>query len=271
MLSLSNNYKWLLYILAFIILAVILQPPNNIGHDTAIYTLFGKQILEGHVIYKDIWDNKSPVVYFLFAAIFAAVGHNPLAIHVLSIFCLLLLGVGVYLLTTQIADRSAGRYAFFILLLGAIFPLGQDFNTERIMELFIVFGLLSVLLGLRRERSVLILLGGIAVGFALQTNGRAGFDTVVPIALIALFSKRLSGLFSKVIAVRLLWLLAGMALPTVLFAGYFAYHRALADFVACTVLYNFGYTGTWEGISFAHSLARSIQNTVLPSSSLRRS
>ncbi len=139
MLSLSKNYKSLLYILAFVVLAVILQPPmNHLSHDTAIYTLFGKQILEGNVVYKDIWDNKGPVVYFVFALIFAAVGHNPVAIHVLSIFCLLLLCVGVYLLTTQIADRSAGRYAFFILLLGTVFPLGQCFNSGRIMELFIV-------------------------------------------------------------------------------------------------------------------------------------
>ncbi len=113
---------------------------------------------------------------------------------------------------------------------------------------------------------MLILLGGIAVGFALQTNGRAGFDAVVPIALIALFSKRQSGLLSKVVGVRLMWLLAGMALPTVLFAGYFAYHHALAEFVACTVLHNFGYIGTGEGTSFTHGLALSLENVVLPSS-----
>jgi len=266
-LGLSKKHKWLVYILAFIVLAVVLRPPmGGIGHDQAIYMLFGKQIVEGNVVYKDIWDNKGPVVYFVFAFIFEAVGYSLLVVNIFGTLCVLLLGIGIYLLTTQIADRSAGRYAFFILLLGAVFPFAQVFNSEIIMELFIVFGLLGVLVGLRREKSVLILLGGIAVGFALQTKGVAVFDAVAPVVLIVLFSKRQSGLFSKVVGVRLLWLFTGMALPTVLFVGYFAYHHALADFVACTVLYNFGYIGTGEGTSFTHSLVSSLQKVVLPSS-----
>ena len=39
--------------------------PNEYGYDSAFFRFIGDSILKGKIIYKDIWDHKGPVFYFL--------------------------------------------------------------------------------------------------------------------------------------------------------------------------------------------------------------
>lgn len=39
--------------------------PHNFSYDSAFYRLFGSEILKGRTPYKDIWDHKGPVLFFI--------------------------------------------------------------------------------------------------------------------------------------------------------------------------------------------------------------
>lgn len=65
---------WFFYIcvaaylaIAFSLYAFTTSPlyPNDYGIDSAIYRYFGRCVLDGQTIYKDVWDNKGPVLYLI--------------------------------------------------------------------------------------------------------------------------------------------------------------------------------------------------------------
>ena len=39
--------------------------PNNYGVDSAFYRVIGTSVIRGKTLYKDIWDNKGPVLFFI--------------------------------------------------------------------------------------------------------------------------------------------------------------------------------------------------------------
>ena len=54
-------------IAAFSLYAFSTSPlyPNDYGIDSAIYRYFGRCVLDGQTVYKDVWDNKGPVLYLI--------------------------------------------------------------------------------------------------------------------------------------------------------------------------------------------------------------
>ena len=64
---------WFLFTIIFFITVLLLifststSPlyPNEYGYDSAFFRFIGKSILNGKTVYKDIWDHKGPVFYFI--------------------------------------------------------------------------------------------------------------------------------------------------------------------------------------------------------------
>ncbi len=263
--SVVRKHQWLGYLVAAIILAIVLRPPmNHLGHDVGIYTLCGQEMLQGKVIYRDIWDNKGPVVYLVYALIVDLVGTNAVAINIVAILYLLLVAGAIWLVTNHISGRSSAMIAFFAMLLGAVFPMGQQLNGELIMELFIVLGLLALLRGLKGPSRLLLVLGGAGIGVALQTKGIALLDGAALTSLLVLWPSPEERCALRERVVRLLWLAVGIAVPTAGIVAYFAYHGAVADFITHSILDNLRYIEASPDGSFTHQLLVSIESTVLP-------
>lgn len=65
----QNNLFWIL--LGISIFFICLRMPSLIEPywygDEGIYQVIGKALNNGYILYKDIWDNKPPLLYFVYA------------------------------------------------------------------------------------------------------------------------------------------------------------------------------------------------------------
>ncbi len=70
----SKRVIYFIYFIVFLISVIFLlyfstatSPlfPNTYGVDSAFYRFAGKMMLQGKILYKDIWDNKGPILFFI--------------------------------------------------------------------------------------------------------------------------------------------------------------------------------------------------------------
>ena len=72
----------------FNIAAILLSIPelfSPIGGDTAIYAYYGRQIGKGSKLYEELWDFKSPGIYYLFAVVLKIFPDNLLTLRIMGI------------------------------------------------------------------------------------------------------------------------------------------------------------------------------------------
>ena len=58
---------WLVaWIVLVLVLLVGLRPPGpELGYDVSVWTLCGRDMNAGGLLYKDIWDHKGPLIFLL--------------------------------------------------------------------------------------------------------------------------------------------------------------------------------------------------------------
>ncbi|MDR3765345.1 MAG: glycosyltransferase family 39 protein [Acidobacteriota bacterium] len=96
-MRLSPVAEWLVLALAVIYVVLTLLPCISTppGRDQGTYLTVGNSLLHGKVLYRDIWDNKPPAIFYVSAAVGAVFGRvfwSPAAMDILlaALGCLLL-------------------------------------------------------------------------------------------------------------------------------------------------------------------------------------
>jgi hypothetical protein len=69
---------------------------NPIGRDQATYAVIGRGLLHGQALYKDLWDNKPPGIFFIFAAVVRVFGSVMWSVGVVDILWLLAISVLIF-------------------------------------------------------------------------------------------------------------------------------------------------------------------------------
>ena len=83
--------------------------------DEAIHASVARTLLDGGVLYRDAVDQRTPLTYYVFAAIFAVAGPNNLwAVHAVLAGVIVLTGAGLILLARRAQTLGAGAWAAFI-------------------------------------------------------------------------------------------------------------------------------------------------------------
>jgi len=133
--------------------------------DEQIYALVAGEILHGGLPYLDAVERKPPLLFALYAAVFAVAGpHNWPALHLVGIAWTLATMAGLYLILKRRFDRETGAIAA---LLYALYQMSMDyrnlaFNGELIINLPVVLAVLVTFgRGRHRWRPELLLAGGI--------------------------------------------------------------------------------------------------------------
>ena len=92
--------------------------PNEYGYDSAFFRFIGDSILKGKTIYKDIWDHKGPVFYFL-QAIGALHGTRNEKISLIFVMQICSLAASVYIMdrTDRLEAKTKHQRLRFALLL----------------------------------------------------------------------------------------------------------------------------------------------------------
>jgi len=99
--------RWFLGALAFVVLRALPDLRFPLGRDQATYCLIGQGLLHGQLLYRDLWDNKPPGIFYVYALITKLFGHVMWSVGVVDILWLLAISCCLF----WFAERYVGAPA----------------------------------------------------------------------------------------------------------------------------------------------------------------
>jgi hypothetical protein len=205
----------------------------------------GWRLLSGDVPYRDVWDHKPPLIYFVDALGLALSPDTLWGVWALQFICIFFTLFFIY----RLMDREFGIYAAVagtvVLTSGLLTILEKGNVTEQYALPFQALGFLLFINAWKQDFPVrasfwIGLLGGVAFNFKQTTIG-IWVTYGLFVLVIRLFQRRLP--------IRdLLSMLGGWLVPSLVLILYLAGHQAVGDFWEQAFLYNFVYIGKHEGL-----------------------
>jgi len=230
------------------IVALFPSHPGNMtlpSRDSGVFLYMGWRLLNGDIPYRDVWDHKPPLIYFV-----DALGITITPTSLWGVW--FLQGIFIFftlLLIYKLLDKEFGIYAAFagtiVLTSGLLTILEKGNVTEEYALVFQAFCFWLFISAWKKDFPVrtsfwIGLLGGLAFNFKQTTIG-----IWVTYALFLLVIR----LWQRKFPLKdLLSLLAGWLVPSIVFVAYFASQVALSDYWEQAFLYNFIYIGKHEGV-----------------------
>ena len=258
-------------LLLALLLVVLLRIPNLAEPywygDEGIYLTIGQSLNKGAVLYEDIVDHKTPLIYYL------ARVHTQLNFRILLIGWMLISTGFFYAIALQLfSKRLPATIATLIFVLLTSLPAleGNIPNGELFVIGFVLVGGWLVLQSrlkevltknnvapaLSRSDVLYLFAAGIFFSLGILTKVPALFDFIGfgGLALMHLadklsfepkqFKTFLNGFWQRVADYSLL--LAGVIVPIVLSVVYFVFKGAGSAYLNFGLLYNFHYAGNWD-------------------------
>lgn len=210
--------------------------PLNDWVDVHCFFTMGRGILDGIVPYRDLYEQKGPVLYFLFA-LAALISDRSF----LGVFLMELVTYGLFL---YFSGRIAAIYLeekpvvyFIVAILGAVIPVSKAFahggGAEQLCLFMLAYSLWSVLSALHEKRPLSFweaFLNGVFAAAVLYIKFTiVGF--YLGLALFVLIWYPSEKYSSKALITTIGQFLLGVGAVSAVVFGYFAIHGAVADFL----------------------------------------
>ena len=236
----AKNEGLILLLLIVVVLRIpSLYEPYWYG-DEGIYLVLGQAFKKGLVFYRDIHDNKPPLLYLL-----AGLAGNVFWFR-LILMGWMTMAVMVFFRLMQLffpKNKPAWYISSLLLIVMTTLTEGNIANAEIFVVLPITAAMLLIYqtaIGKTkkiRNKKLPYFLSGIlfSIGFLLKVP--AGFDLAAIIIWLLVEKKK----FKKI-----LLLLAGFLLPIVITIIYYAIMGGLEIYVRSALLQNIGYLSSWE-------------------------
>jgi len=247
----EKNEGLILILLLVVVLRIpSLYEPNWYG-DEGIYLALGQGLRKGLVFYRDIHDNKPPMLYLL-----AAIAGNVFYFRLMLMIWFGAATVMFFRLMQHLMPKSekAWYVSSLSMILLTTLNEGNIANAEIFIVLPVVWGMLLTLLSVKSKSFKKWLGIGLlfSVGFLLKVP--AGFDMAAIVIWLVLFEKgkklkeiikslgdKKSWLRDK----RLWWLVLGFLLPIGLSLIYYAIVGGFEPYLRSALLQNIGYLSSW--------------------------
>ncbi len=244
---LSSWFVILLIVVFFLRLPSLFEPFTYA--DEGIYLTLGQAFRKGLVLYREIHDNKPPLIYIL-----GGIAGNFFFYRLIFFLWSLATITLFYKLTKRIFTKKNHWQIilpniFFAILISLPMFEGNIANAENFMLFPIIAGFFLVfnLLGKAKLNKISLsvwFLSGILFSSAFLFKVPALFDFLVLIALgIILISKK----NFKATLASLLSTALGFLLPIMVTIIYFAWQNALGDYLKSALLQNLPYLSSWAG------------------------
>jgi 4-amino-4-deoxy-L-arabinose transferase-like glycosyltransferase len=209
-------------VLALLVATTFMTPVSN---DAGAYLTIADAILAGKLPYRDIFDHKTPGIYYTFAAVLALSSRSLLAVQVVQWLAVVAMAGLIGWLGWRLWGRLAGGLALVLALYGGAAYQGGHLTTEAWVALATAAALALLLRrpGAAPSTSDWLVAGGL-VGIAALFK-QTGLLTLLALAV---WAASIQGGWRQVTG-RWLALAAGCAAPLALAVAYFAVQGALAD------------------------------------------
>lgn len=241
----TRSWPW--YYALILIAAVVATRILWLDHDLWVldegstFTM-AQQVLEGDVLYRDAADNRSPLMPYLKAAIFAVFGDwNSTAVHrVIAV----LLGLVAYLLgwiATKLDRKATGiaTAAIFVLLQILYVHAGDTMsaNTEWFVVIFSTAAFALFVRWINQPSFKHGLLIGVLFSLSVLCKQPGLLDGIVAFVLLALLAW-FEAAPRKELARMAGGTILGIAVPFFLVIAYFIFHDAYEDYVYYAFTFN---------------------------------
>lgn len=207
--------------------------------DEGIYQAVGMALRKGALLYTQTWDNKTPLLYFVYALFSSdqfGVRFASLIAGLLSIFVFFLLAKMLFS-KTKTAFFTTGMYA---ILFGLPILEGNIANSENFMLFFILLAGYFVVGRTSKKELLYLFLAGVSLAIAFLFKIVGIFDFAALLFFMAFVEynglKKINTQFF-----RLAPFIVGFLGPIVLVVVVFLFFGTLGDFFAAAFQQNVGY------------------------------
>jgi 4-amino-4-deoxy-L-arabinose transferase-like glycosyltransferase len=248
---------WVLIAICVLLVLIPINPARMIiaSRDSGVFLYNGWRIVNGGIPYKDSWDQKPPVIFFLNAIGLLLSGNSRWGIWGIEVLSLLVAAILSFELFKKAFDIPTSLFTVFLWLFTLGFTLdGGNFTEE--FALPIQFACL--LLAWRAEDKFTSRRHGILIGilsgilFYLKQNTIGIF---IAILIYIVVSRALARKWRELMRIAIS-ILGGFLLVSMLFVFLFLGWGALRDFWSAAFLYNFYYAAVPRLFNRLQSLYR---------------
>jgi hypothetical protein len=244
----ANPLRSVLLIALFAILALTVLTQANPGteipnRDYGFYAYIGKQIVQGHLPYRDAWESKPPAIFYLNALALRLGRGLRWGIWLVEFTFLFSAIAASFYLIQKLWGTAPALFGVVTWLWGLDFTLQGGNYTE---EYPLIFHFLALILLLKLIRTpehrlfnwTLGLL--LSISFLFRPNNAIVESVVILVlALSLLFQKNFRAFF-----ISAFWIALGFIIPIAITSAYFAYHGLFQAMLESAILYNLSYSGT---------------------------
>ena len=249
--SLSFWFLLLTSFLFFLLRLPSLFEPYWYG-DEGIYQVLGVAMNQGKLLYRDIWDNKPPLLYFVYSLF----GSDQFLVRFFSLIVGIVTVIAFYFLAKKLFEKQKIVFAstgIFAILFGLPLLEGNIANAENFMLLPIITAGYLVLKSSKykafNNKYLMLFSSGILLSIAFLFKIVAIFDFAA-FAVFLLFAdsnfslRNLLKIKTLLLEVeKIISFVIGFLIPIVFVATIFLFNGALQYFIKAVLFSNVGYVG----------------------------
>lgn len=248
-----SRYRLLVFFLFIFVLIGVLRVQTFFSfgdRDVGVFAYIGERILEGEVPYRDIWDHKTPLIYFLNALLFQFFGTSFRVLAIFEVFWLTLTSYALYKLARLWLQEYAA-YAvtgIFAVYAGATYLVGSFGMTETYALLPTILGVYYAFLFVLQKRPRFAFYSGVMVSMAFLFRQTAGvIGIVIGLYLLYVLFKGLLDRRNSIFAIKMF--VMGIVVPLFTLLLYFYSNGGASDAISQIFTFNFIYSdGIGPGI-----------------------
>jgi 4-amino-4-deoxy-L-arabinose transferase-like glycosyltransferase len=212
--------------------------------DEGLYAYGGWQLLEGLVLYRDLWDLKPPAIYFVNALAFYIGSPEAINIYIAAAVSAAVTGLAIFLIAFDTWGRRVAVLSSVLFALLSVSPYiqGCGANTEVFMMAPMAWALYFVARAADRQQSRLYVLSGLMTGLATLFKQVSGVAVLMCPAALLIGARHEKTTRREMLANMLIYVVS-CSLPWLAAGCYFLVRGALTDFLFWQVKYPFSYMG----------------------------
>lgn len=260
-LFLKNEIKphrdaWI--IILFVLVFILLRLPSLVEPywygDEGIYQVIGKALNSGRILYQGIWDNKPPLLYYIYAIF----NGDQFLVRSFSLIVGVFSVISFYFLGKVFFKKKSSLYIatiLYVVLFGSPIVEGNIANAENFMHLPIILSAIFLFKFIKENKLKYIFISGFLLSVSFMTKIVAIFEfTAFSLFLIAVehgkvLSDRQNIKSIKKFKTEAIFLIGFLSL-SIIFALYFISINAYPDFLSGILSENIDYVGVGNNFIF---------------------
>jgi 4-amino-4-deoxy-L-arabinose transferase-like glycosyltransferase len=185
--QIRSDKKWdskqlILVFIYLLTLSVVIRLPFffdiRINWDESTAILMGQSIVDGHLPYTELWENKPPLLFLFFACTIALLGKSIVSVRIAGTLCVAVAALFTYVVGKTLWNQRTGILAATLfVILSSFFPYGQATMSEHIALVPLV-GALSLLVTFRSNPRIYFF-AGILMGIAVLVRTNLAYTATI--------------------------------------------------------------------------------------------